>query len=114
MNLNVTTPMLDRITSICHAPSSGKERVKAELVRGGVYSLDFTVEWLLDLANSTKNVDPCVRTPGVRLAAAEALAEIGPLVIEGAARGDVILRHWEPRVRKYVSDKSKLPQLRMA
>jgi hypothetical protein len=114
MNLNITTDKLERIVRICHAPSAGRERTKAELVKNGVFGLDLTFAWLLDLAHGTKNVDERARTPGIRLAATEALMELAPLVADGAQKGDVILKCWERRARNFLSKNSNPPVLRMA
>jgi hypothetical protein len=114
MQLNVMTPKLERIVNICHAPASGSERTKAEMVRDGLFDLPLTFLWLRDLALSNHKVAAAVRTPGIRLAATEALGELSALIVEGAGRGDACLKLYETQARKFLPKKAQLPHLRIA
>jgi hypothetical protein len=114
MQLNVMTPKLERICHICHAPSCGSERTKAEMVRSGLFDLPLTFLWLRDLTRSNDNVAAAVRTPGVRMAAFEAIGEVAALIVEGAGRGDACLKLYEAQARKFLSKGSKPPHLRIA
>jgi hypothetical protein len=114
MQINATFHGLDRLVSICRAPASGTERTKAEMVANGLYDLPLTFLWVRDLAQGNKNVDIRARTPGVKLAAGEVLAELAALIVEGAGRGDGCLKLYEIQARKFLPKKAALPQLRIA
>jgi hypothetical protein len=112
MQLNVLSPKLERIVRICNA--AGAERTKAEMARDGLFDLQLTFMWLLDLASGNKNVDVRARTAGIKLAAREALEELSPLVVAGAGKGDPCLKAWEHRARKFLTKEARLPQLYIA
>jgi hypothetical protein len=114
MQLNVMTPKLERIVNICHAPSAGAERTKAEMVRDGLFDLPLTFLWLRDLAQSNKNVDVRARSAGIRLAAAEALGEVSALIVQGAGKGDACLKLYESQARKFLPKNLHLPQISIA
>jgi len=114
MQINVTFPKLERLISICRAPASGSERIRAQMAQDGLYDLPLTFIWVRDLAQGNKNVDVRARTPGVKLAAGEALAELCELIVEGAQKGDPCLKLYENRARKFLAKNSRPPQLSIA
>jgi hypothetical protein len=114
MQLNVMTPKLERLCHICHAPTSGTERTKSEMVKNGLFDLGLTFLWLRDLAQSNKNVDVRARSAGVRLAATDALGEVSALIVEGAGKGDACLKLYESQARKFLPKDSRPPKISIA
>jgi hypothetical protein len=110
MQLNVMTEKLDRLCSIVRA-SSRKEAAKADFVREGTFDLGLTWLWVTHLSESAVHVARQARTAGVRLAAKDALAELSPLVIAGAERGDPLLKGWEAQARKFLGKNPRIPKL---
>lgn len=114
MQINATFPKLERLISICRAPASGSERTRAQMAQDGLLDLPLVFLWVRDLAQGNKNVDVRARTPGVKLAARETLAELAALIVDGIEKGDPCLKLYESAARKFLSKKVSLPQLRLA
>jgi ABC-type phosphate transport system permease subunit len=110
MQLNVMTEKLDRLCSIVRA-SSRKEAAKADFVREGTFDLGLTWMWVMHLSESAVHVARLARTAGVRLAAKEAMAELAPLIVAGAERGDPMLKAWEAQARKFLGKHPQIPKL---
>jgi hypothetical protein len=113
MQMNIMTEGLDRLCSIVRA-SSRQEAAKADFVREGTFDLGLTWIWVTHLSESAVHVARLARTPGIRLAAKETLAELAPLVVAAAERRDPLLRVWEHSARKYIGKNSTIPTLRIA
>jgi hypothetical protein len=113
VQLNCMTVKLERLVSIVRA-SSKVEGKKAAMVIEGSFDLGLTWMWCTHLAESAEHVAPKARTRGIRLAAKEALAELAPLLLISAERGDPFLKVWESSARKYSGKNPRIPELRIA